>query len=184
MYIARNLTRRNFRRGHGGLIEANWKSIDRICGMRTIAAPAAITPALRRITDYRSMQMRGVQYFTADWSGINKRVGRDFGPFSFSSVPRRGKTVICLYVFNVLRRVRLFNWKRASPLHSQKVRLECLEMPFVKKKFSLFSTVTVYMIFFCFTIIRKYCFYYLYIFATKLVITYYIHQIFIKSDFN
>lgn len=30
------------------------------------------------------MQMRGVQYFTADWSGINKRVGRDFDRF-FSS---------------------------------------------------------------------------------------------------
>lgn len=56
MYITRNLTRRNFRRS---LIEANWKSIDRICGMRTIAVLAAITLALRRITDYRSMQMRG-----------------------------------------------------------------------------------------------------------------------------
>lgn len=85
MYIARNLTRRNFRREHGGLIEANWKSIDRICGMRTIAAPAAITPVLRRITDYRSMQMRGVQYFTADWSGINERVGRDFDRFLSTS---------------------------------------------------------------------------------------------------
>lgn len=31
--------------GYGGLIEANWKSIDRICGMRTIAAsPLLLLP--------------------------------------------------------------------------------------------------------------------------------------------